>query len=214
MLVVPGLDRLKQELKSDYDNIPVNRLCTADGPSRFIYHRFHSARPLDPIRMYFDFMERRYKNDLFHRVWSDATRKASQRKDDLTIQDIVDEIWRPAFEECEVTILEGLRNESIELQAVDSYFKCYDNVEVIESHLHRLFNGVELCHGRDPPQTCPHWICIAVQRIHDYWTLSDYAAAAETILDLKDKLKLTGDFHVITTIAEKVNIDIVWFLYT
>ena len=197
---------MKRELKSDYDSYPVNTLCTADGPSRFIYHRFYSAKPLDPIRMQFDFMERRYKNDLFHRVWSDATRKASHRKDELTIQDIVDEIWRPAFKECEETILEGLRDESIDLQAVDSYFKCYDKIEIIEGHLHRLFSGVELCYGRNPPQACPPWISEAVHRIHDYWTLSDYAAAAKTILDLKNKLKLTGDFHVITTIAEKVSI--------
>ena len=197
---------MKRELKSDYDSYPVNTLCTADGPSRFMYHRFHSANSLEPIRMYFDFMERMYKNDLFHRVWSDATRKASHRKDELTIQDIVDEIWRPAFKECEETILEGLRDESIDLQAVDSYFKCYDNIETIEGHLHRLFSGVELCHGRTPPQACPAWISVAVHRIHDYWSLSDYAAAAKTILDLKDKLKLTGDFRVITTIAEKVSI--------
>jgi hypothetical protein len=156
--------------------------------------------------MCFDFMERRYENDLFHRVWNDATRKASRRKDELTIHDIVDEIWRPAFKECEETILEGLRDESIDLQVVDSYFKCYNNIETIKSHLHRLFCGVELCHGRNPPQTCPPWISAAVHRVHDYWTLSDYAAAAETILDLKDKLKLTGDFHVITTIAKKVSI--------
>ena len=201
---------MKRELTSNYDTYSVNTLCTADGPSRFTCHRFHSARPLDPIRMYFDFMERMYRNDLFHRVWSDATRKASHRKDELTIQDIVDEIWRPAFKECEETILEGLRNESIMLQAVDSYFKCYDSIETIESHLYRLFSGVELCHGRHPPPTCPKWIHEAVDRIHYYWTLSDYAAAAETILDLKDKLKLTGDFHVISTIAKKVGIVSLW----
>ncbi len=151
-------------------------------------------------------MERMYRNDLFHQIWNDATRKASRRKDELTIQDIVDEIWRPAFKECEETILEGLRDESISLQAVDSYFKCYNDIKTIESHLYRLFSGVELCRGRNPPQTCPSWISAAVHRIHDYWTLSDYATAAETILDLKDKLKLTGDFHVITTIAKKVSI--------
>ena len=210
ILNFPGLDRLKRELTSNYDTCSVNTLCTADGPSRFTYHRFHSARPLDPIRMYFDFMERMYRNDLFHRVWSDATRKASHRKDELTIQDIVDEIWRPAFKECEETILEGLRNESIMLQAVDSYFKCYESIETIKSHLYRLFSGVELCHGRHPPPTCPKWIHEAVDRIRHYWTLSDYAAAAETILDLKDKLKLTGDFHVISTIAKKVGIMSLW----
>ena len=79
----PGLDRLKRELKCNYDGYPVNTLCTADGPSKFVYHRFHSAKPLDPIRMYFDFMEQMYENDLFHRVWSDATRKVSRRKDEL-----------------------------------------------------------------------------------------------------------------------------------
>ena len=204
--IFPGLDRLKRQLKADYDNCSVKTLCTADGPSKFIYHRFHSAKPLEPIRMLFDFMERLYQNDLFHRVWSNATRKVTRRKDELTIQDIVDEIWRPAFKECDGTILGGLRNGSIKLQAVDNYFRCYLEIETIENHLHRLYNGVELCYRRNPTQTCPKWIHKAVGRIHKYWTLSDYAEAAETILELKDRLKLTGDFHVMTTIAEKVEI--------
>ena len=200
----PGLVDLKRQLEANYDSCPINTLCTADGSSRFIYHRFQSAKPLEPIRMPFDFMQRLCQNDLFHRVWSNATRKAARRKDELTIQDIVDEIWRPAFKECEGTILGGMRDGSIKLQAVDSYFRCYANIETIEGHLYGLYKGVELCYGRTPSQTCPPWIHEAVDRIHEYWTLSDYAAAAETVLELKDKLNLTGDFQVMTTIAKKV----------
>ena len=201
---VSGLADLKRQLEANYDSCPINTLCTADGSSRFIYHCFQPAKPLEPIRMPFDFMQRLHQNDLFHRVWSNATRKAARRRDDLTIQDIVDEIWRPAFKECEGTILGGMRDGSIKLQAVDSYFRCYTNIEAIEGHLHRLYNGVELCYGRAPSQTCPPWIHIAVHRVYEYWTLSDYAAAAKKILELKDKLKLTGDFQAVATIAEKV----------
>lgn len=200
-----GLDDLRAQLGADYDNHPINQLCTADGPSRFIYHRFQSAKPLEPIRMRFDFMERLYKNDLFHRVWDGATRKAAARKHELSIEDIVDDIWRPAFKECETTILGGLQDGSIKLQAVDHYFRRYDNnIEKVESDLHQLHKGVESCYGRNPPPKCPQWIRNAVSRIHKYWTLDQYASAARTILELKKKLKLTGDFHQMDTIAEQV----------
>ena len=199
-----GLDDLKAQLKADYDNYPVNRLCVADGPSRFKCHLFQSAAPLDPIRMPFDFMSRLCQNDLFHRVWSNAVRKAAHRKQELTIQDIVDEIWRPAFKECDSTILGGLGDGSIKLQAVDSYFSHYANIETIKGHLYQLYKGVELCYGRTPPPRCPQWIHSAVGRVHHYWTLGQYAAAAQTVLELREKLGLTGDFHLMETIAEQV----------
>ena len=196
---------MKTLLKADYDSHPINRLCTADGPSKFVYHGFVSAKPLEPIRMRFDFMARRYSNDLFHRVWYSCTKKAAQKKHELTIEDIVDVIWRPALKECESTILDGLRDGSIKLQAVDSYFRRYDNIETVETHLHQLHKGVELCYGRSPSPKCPQWIHNAVSRIHQYWTLGQYAAAARTVLELKEKLKLTGDFHEMYTIAEQVS---------
>lgn len=199
-----GLDNLKLELKAGYDGYPINQLCTAQGPSKFNIHCFQSARPLDPIRKLFDFMARLHKNDLFHRVWSSTIRKTAHKKNELTIQDIVDEIWRPAFKECESAILGGLSDGSIKLQAVDSYFRRYNNTETIESHLHQLHKGVEYCYGRVPPPRCPRWIQSAVARIGHYWTLGQYAAAAKTILELREKLGLTGDFSEISAIAEQV----------
>ena len=195
---------MKAELKTDYDNAPINQLCKADGPNNFLILRFQSAKPLDPIRNLFDYMARLHHNDLFHRVWSNAVRKAAQKKHEISIEDIVNEIWRPAFKECEMTILGGLRDGSMKLQSVDSYFKQYKNSETIENHLYQLYKGVEYCYSRTPPQSCPPWIRSAVGRINQYWTLGQYAEAAKTILELKVKLGLTGDFYEISTIAEQV----------
>lgn len=195
---------MNTELRADYDHHPINQLCTADGPSKFVYHRFRLAKPLDPIRNLFDFMVRLCSNDLFHRVWYTAARKASQRKHVLAITDIVDEIWRPAFKECESTILHGLKEGSIKLHTIDHHFRHYNSIEDVESHLHQLNKGVEMCYGRNPPPKCPPWIHNAVSRIEKYWTLDQYASAARTILELKEKLKLTGDFHEMSAIAEQV----------
>lgn len=202
--VSTGLDDLKTLLKADYDSHPINQLCTADGPSRFVYRSFKSAKPLEPIRMRFDIMARQYNNDLFYQVWHSWIKKAAQENRELNIEDIIDVIWRPAFKECESTILDGLKDGSIKLQAVDNYFRRYNNTETVKTHLHRLHRGVESCYGRSSPPNCPQWIRNAVSRVHQYWTLGQYASAAQTVLELKEKLKLTGDFHEMYTIAEQV----------
>jgi hypothetical protein len=129
---------------------------------------------------------------------------ASKANPELSILDIVTKIWEPAFGEC-CRILESLKDRTMKLREIDDRFKGYNDPGKIMGHLENLYKGVELCFGRSQPSASrPGWIRSAVESMQQYWTLSRYAKAAKTILELKMKLELTGDFSIMETIATQV----------
>lgn len=170
-----------------------------------VFRCFNSARPLDPIKIHYDFLSRHHKNDIFHRIWERTSMRAAREATELTIPDIVTKLWQPAFTEC-CRILDSLQNSSMKLHEVDERFGNYKSPQEIQSHIYNLFKGVEVCFNRRPPQHCPHWIISAVKRMQEYWTLSRYAKAAKTVLELRTRLGLTGEFSKLETIATQVRI--------
>ena len=201
-----GLVELVRELDQDFESKPISSLCVSRGPSQVDARCFLTAFPLDPIKVKYDFMVRHYQNDFFHRIWEHtAIRAARASTAELTIPDIVTKIWNPAFEEC-CKLLDSLSNCSITLREVDDRFLRFNNVSTIKLHLEQLHKGVEVCLDRKPPQRCPPWIDSAVERMQQYWMLSRYAKAAQTVLKLRDELNLTGDFALMETIAKKVHV--------
>lgn len=194
---------MRDELDQDLDTAKLNSLCVSGGGSTITFKRFKSAIPLDPIKAMYDFMSRHHQNDIFHRIWDRTSIRASREATELTIQDIVTKIWDPAFKECQ-KILDSLQDSSMKLREVDDRFSSYDHSDAIQTHLYKLFKGVEVCCNRKQPVTCPTWIKSAVQRMHEYWTLSRYAKAAQTVLDLRARLGLTGEFSLMETIATQV----------
>ena len=194
---------MRDELDQDLDTVKLNSLCVTDGAGKITFLRFKSATPLDSIKAQYDFMSQHYQNDLFHRIWDLTSIRAAREAMELTIQDIVTKIWDPAFEESQ-RILDSLQNNSVKLREVDDRFSSYDDPDVIQSHLYELFKGVEVCCKRKEPQTCPAWIESAVRRMQEYWILSRCAKAAQTVLDLRTRLGLTGEFSLMETIATRV----------
>ena len=203
--VLLGLDDLMKELQQDYGSKQIRSVCVSKGPSHLVHHCFKTAAPLDPIMTLYDFMARHHPNDLFHRIWSAASWRAVKEKPDLTIKDIVTKIWNPAFKEC-CRVLDSLQDHSMKLKEVNDRFYQFDDGNMIIAHLEKLYKGVELCHRRSPPTKHPSWIDSAVECMQQYWTLCRYAKAAQTVLQLKQKLELTGDFSLMETIAKKVSL--------
>ena len=194
---------LVQELDQDFESKPIKSLCVSRGPSHLKNRCFQTATPLDPIKVKYDLMVRHYQNDFFHRIWEHTAIRAARVSTGLTIPDIVTKIWNPAFEEC-CQLLDSLSNCSITLREVDERFLRFSNSSMIKFHLEQLHRGVEVCHDRRPPPRCPPWIDSAMERMQQYWTLSRYEKAAQTVLKLRDELRLTGDFALMETIAKKV----------
>ena len=200
-----GLDELRTQLGQNFDRYRIRSLCQSGGStSQPIFHSFQSAIPLDSIMIKYDFLTGRHQNDLFHRIWERTSITASKVNSELTIQDIVTKIWEPAFEEC-CRILESLKGRTMKLREIDDRFKRYDGPGKIRGHLENLYKGVELCFGRGQSSAaCPGWIKSAVESMQQYWTLSRYAKAAQTILELRRRLELTGEFSIMETIATQV----------
>lgn len=203
LCLILGLQELRDELDRNLDTAKLNTLCVSDGPSKITFLHFKSATPLDPIKTMYDYMSRHYHNDLFHRIWDRTSIRAAREATGLTIQDVVTKIWDPTFKECQ-RILDSLQDNSMKLREIDDRFSSYDGPDVIQSHLYKLFKGVEICCNRKQPQSCPTWIKSAVRRMQEYWTLSRYAKAAQTVLDLRARLGLTGEFSLMETIATQV----------
>lgn len=199
-----GLDELRTQLGQNFDHARIRSLCESGGStSHMTFCSFQSAAPLDPIKIKYDFLARHYQNDLFHRIWERTSINAA-KVTELTIQDIVTEIWEPAFEEC-CRILESLKGRTMKLHEVDDRFKRYSDLEKIKSHLENLYKGIELCFDRSQQSaSSPGWIRSAVESMRQYWTLSRYAKAAQTVLELRRRLELTGEFSIMETIATQV----------
>ena len=200
-----GLDELRTQLGQNFDRSRIRSLCQSGGStSQLTFHNFKSAAPLDPIKIKYEFLTRLHQNDLFHRIWERTSMTAERVNSELTIPDIVTKIWEPAFEEC-CRILESLKGRTMKLREVDDQFKRYDEPGKIKIHLENLYKGVELCFGRGLPSAASlGWIRSAVESMQQYWTLSRYAKAAQTILELRKRLELTGEFSIMETIATQV----------
>ena len=199
-----GLDELKQQLVRNYDSTPISQLCPTDGSSLLAECCFKSAAPVCPIIVKFDIIARHLQSELFTKVWRNALKKASNSCSDLTIQHIVTEMWMPTITSCGA-LLDSIRDHSIKLSEVDSFFKGYmDTNDKIVVQLLKLYNGIEFYYNRPQAQACPKWITTSVHLMEQYWTLQTSADAAITVLDLKEKLKLTGDFSLIEILAHEV----------
>lgn len=207
MPYIVGLHDLRAEINADYRDTPINELCiSVKGEIKFLSMR--SAFPLDEISWKFDTMFRNYSTELFHIVWKSHMKAASgiaiKTSTTLVIEDIKTKIWDPAFDECK-SLLDSVHDRSIKLVDVDRYFRHIDKRDML---LHRLHNGVMECLGVVRHKINLEWIHTAVNLMMEYWSLVNLADAARTLMTLKNKLNLSGDFSLIRTIAEEVSAEV------
>ena len=193
-----GLDQLKAEVYMDHGNSPINKLCTHE-KNNIEFHSLWSAFPIDDTAYKFDIMFREFSTDIFHTIWKIHMRKAGSGAQELSIIHIKTKIWDPTFNECH-RLLESLYNRSIKFTDVDKYFL---QVKEKEMQLHRLHSGVMVCLGKQEQKSAQNWIPITIKLMEEYWSLKKLAHAARTVMTLKEKLRLSGDFSLIQTIAEK-----------
>ena len=187
----------------DTSKTPIKDLCVKKAEN-FNFLSLESAIPLDDMKIKFDIMLRQNFSELFSKIWKDYMKTAATAKrksgSDLTIPDIKTEIWEPAFTECQ-TLLDSLRERTIQLSVVDRYFKSVDHKKrMIQS----LYVGVEKCMNNEVRDHDPRWITVAVDLMDKYWSLRELVEVADVVLNLKGKLGLTGDFTLIETLAKQV----------
>ena len=127
---------------------------------------------------------------------------AGRGNPDLTIGDIVTHVWEPTFLQCQ-QLLDELQSRSIRLSVVDEHFGRYQTrLDDLNRDLTKLCHGVNSCLNNFTAKTT--WIRGVVQLIQQYWSLCRCADAAETFLELKQRLQLRGNFDVVEALAAKV----------
>ena len=204
MYAIPGLQELKAELDKDYRSCPINVLCTSTNRKGAIEYLFcESATPLEPIMVKFRIMAGENNNDVFRKIWLKTLNSVQKCNTELTIEGIVHHLWEPAFEEC-VLLLDRIQARTILLSEVDVYFLQYDDENRIIAHLFSLYTGIEMCTNNQKPKNHPRWLRVGVQLMLQYWKLCQYSKAAKVVMDVSEKLKVTGNFSLMTTLAAKV----------
>ncbi len=172
--------------------------CSSDGVTAEVqFACFKSAQPLRPILQN---VSRLHGSELFQNIWTAKLTRTSKSKITLTFTDVVNKVWNPVFEEC-ARLVDSIQSRSIKLKYINHYFGCLGSKRLL-AHLKALYVAMEACHGR--AGRSPAWIHIAVDRMHQYWSLCAQAKAAKVVLELKGKLGLSGDFRVIQGVAGEI----------
>lgn len=142
-------------------------------------------------------------NDVFQKIWLQTLNSIRNSCIELTIEGVVEHLWEPTFEEC-LRLLDEIRDLTILLSSVDIYFLQYNDERHIIAHLFSLYSGIEMCKNNRRPRSHPMWLRRAVHLMVQYWKLCQYTKAAKVVIDVSIKLKITGDFSLMRTIATKV----------
>lgn len=200
VLFLIGLSDLMDEIRKDFSTTSIGSLCSIgshpDCDIKFMC--FKEADPLRSILNYHYILSIKHHSDLFQQIWKV---KLSEVKISLTFEDIVTEVWNPVFSEC-CQLVDSIRKKSIKLKNVDFYFRDL-KVGSVPDHLRSLYVAVEACRNKVASEF--DWIQVSADLMEQYWALSKQVEAANIVLDLKKKLKLTGNFEIIEEVASRVD---------
>lgn len=185
-------------LKKDYDLEPIS-LCSLDDAVEsdidVYFDCFKMARPLEPIFKKFNILSLQHQSVLFQNIWTQTKRNAVNQE--ITIPD-VNKLWNPVFREC-IELIKGICSRHITLKKVDYYFHDWET-RLIQQEIYQLYRALEACGVKWEKEG--GWIEKAVEHMKQYWSLLDQAEAAKTILELKDRLAITGNFAIIENVAK------------
>ena len=155
-------------------------------------------------------LHRVQKSLTFQELWTQYGNKAqAARKNDearkqyLSISEVVENIWKPAFQDWNqhaASTMDG----TISLGNVDKLFGSYKNrKKELERELLCLFelSQTQPASRAKMLQTTVSERVIQIQR---YQQLDQYASAADTIWEFKEAMGFTGDFKVIEDLRNQV----------
>ena len=201
VVLFPGAGSLSARLSTNFDGCSINKLCkTVD--QKCVVHCFPEAAPLEPIMNKLWIMTHECKSKIFSDYWYDRLALIiHSRSSDLALSDIAEEVWSPVFDQC-VKLLTELKDYSVSLMTVNQLFEGQP-VPIITSSIKQLYKGVELCqNGREVNDF--KWMKGVVERMIQFWQLHGFAAAAQAFLEIRDAIKLTGDFQLVENVASLV----------
>ena len=107
----------------------------------------------------------------------------------VTLEIVVNELWKPICAELKADLQNLHDGLKLPLKKVAYFFEGMSHLKEIEEELSKWCDAFEVTEKR--------WIKDAAQKISDYQELCRYSYTAKTLIQLKETLKLTGDFSAV-----------------
>ena len=189
--------RIKQELKNDYTKTPVNLLWQYVG-DEVTYKFCHIDIPQEVIEEVFRLTNHEgISSKVFAKVflkWK-GEYLSKHKNCTSTFKVAVEELWIPMFEEFKKDL--GLLHDGLQLplKKVKYLFNDISDKTTLNKELNKW-----CCAVNEPDK---NWIRDAAQKILDYQELCRYSYSAQTLMQLKKTLRLTGDFNAIEALLPK-----------
>lgn len=130
---------------------------------------------------------------LFHRKKEEYLSKSSF--DDATLSSTFKQFWEPLMSEFQRDLSNLSKGFQLPLKKVEFFFSEISNKKTLKEELDKWCDVV----GED--DKC--WIGDAAQKILDYQEICRYSYSAQTLMQLKRTLKLTGDFSAVEALVLK-----------
>ena len=188
---------IKQKLESDYKETPVNLLwhydgenvkymfCPTDIPCSIIEEVFHLTSHVGISSKVFAKNFHKWKKEYLSRHKSCIS----------NVNIAVEEMWKPMYEEYKDDLHKLHNGLKMPLCKVKFFFNDVSDKATLKEELEKWCNAVD-----EPDRG---WIRDAAQKILDYQELCRYAYSAQTLMQLKKTLGLTGDFSAIEALLPK-----------
>ena len=206
LFVVSLTKKLLQERNKDHNDIPVNELFVSvpnsDG-SQLACKFFSTENVPTELLQHLYIVGKKYPNDIFDTCWRQQCKLHTNLDTFEAVHKIV---CTPVLNECE-EILVSLEQGTMTLEDVEKHFWSFHEANELKSNLERLCQGLKECFPDHKQLLAPRsWVPSVVANIQEYKKLNSNIAAAEIVLQLKDSMKLNGDFTAVNTIVQQVNI--------
>ena len=194
-----GIVELKMDSELDLSRKRITDLFKAVGNENQVAC-FVATSQLKPYLQRFHIMAAEYKTDTFISIWKEEVAQASSSE---KLEELVEKAWSRSFGRCE-NLLHELQTLSIAITDVDKHYKHFD-MQHVKVELEALFCGVSKCKYGSVPDL-PPWISETVKRIQSHYYVCKYTKAANSFLQLKEFLKLKGDFQKVEKLSSKVSV--------
>ncbi len=197
-----GWNKLQIDSTKNYDDYSIQELCTLQDSS-FNLILFEEYEGIMPILEDFRSLFGKHDND-FVRYFLYSILRDTVKKQNITYANFVPLIWDPFFMKC-CELLTDIKDRSIKLREIHRIENDCTKSDLLESQLLLLCCGLEGCKKYESSGNSHHWISVSVKQIKTYLSMCDQAKAADIVLQLRKKLKLSGNFDIVEYVAHKVS---------
>lgn len=186
-------------LKRDVGNQQVGSLCLLINETYQI-ECYPVAKALLPHVEHIYVSFKNFSTKYMNSVWDSKFSEAGAKETPLTYEDVVTQVWEPVIEDCS-SMLEMLKTRKMKLIDIDTQFKeKYADKQELDSNLHLLCKVIHIC-SQNGIVAASEWVEGVSSIIYHYWELCACIESGKALLEVRDRLKLSGDFGTIEKIV-------------